>query len=165
MAFSTRHRLYYSDLLNSGCFFNQMNQLIDSFCIIWKIYNHTLLCMIMQWKNIHSWVIYPKAKLNYRYESRLSVAGWESPVCLTPSVESHPETTVTESSRGYEEVKGQRLPSSPVTEGVNKFKAGQRAVCTFTTAGVHYNTPQVTGHSAIFSPAFNHTQNQSQFNQ
>lgn len=63
------------------------------------------------------------------------------------------------------EVRGQRLKSSPVTEGVNKFKAGQRAFHTFTAAGVHYNTAQVTGHSAIFSPAFNHTQNKSQFNQ
>ncbi len=80
-------------------------------------------------------------------------------------MKSHPETTVTEPSRGYEEVRGQRLPSSPVTEGVNKFKTGQRAVSTFTTAGVDYNTAQVTGHSAIFSSAFNHTQNQSQFNQ
>lgn len=103
--------------------------------------------------------------MQQRILNNLLKCTWLGITDLFNTIYDRPETTVTQPSRGYGEVRGQRLPESTGTEGVNKCKTGQRAVRTFTTAGVHYNTAQVTSHSAIFSPTFSHTQNQSQFNQ
>lgn len=107
-------------------------------------------------ENIHFWETCPftNAKLK-SIHLLLGITGLFNTIYVR--VNSHPESTLTQTFREYEEVRGHKLPVSTGTEGVNKCMTGQRAVHTFTTVGVHYNTAQVASHTAIFSSTFSHT--------